>query len=295
MKPAAFKYFAPSSIREAVDYLETYGDEAKILAGGQSLVPIMNFRLGRPEVLIDINRIKELDYIKVINNGETRSIAIGALTRERSVELNPEIQEKCPVLSAAISNIGHVTIRNRGTIGGSLVHADPSAEIPTVMCALGGEFKAVGPDGERTLDCEEFFMTYLTTSLEPSELLVEVKVPILSDGTGWSFMELSRRVGDFAIAAVAVILMTEADGSCKQARISLGGVAPTPVRAEEAEERLAGRKITTDLIMEAGRLAIEATDAESDYHATADYRREMTRVLVQRALTQALGRVKKGE
>lgn len=295
MKPAAFKYFVPNSIKEAVDFLEQYGDEAKIIAGGQSLVPIMNFRLGRPEVLIDINKIKELDYIRDCADGEKEGLAIGALTRERVVELDPNVQKKCPILSKAISYVGHTTIRNRGTIGGSLVHADPSGEIPTTICALEGKMKVSGPDGERTLDCEEFFLTYLTTSLEPSDILVEVKVPVLPEGTGWSFVELSRRVGDFAIVAVATILLMDPDGTCGEARISLGGVAPTPVRAEDAEEILSGQKITPALVEKAGQLAIDATDAEPDYHATADYRREMTNVLVKRSLKEALDIAEKGD
>lgn len=291
MKPAAFEYFAPGGVNEAVALLERYEDEAKILAGGQSLIPIMNFRLGRPSVLIDINGLRQLDYIKE----EGSQLVIGALTRERALEQSLMIRRKCPLLSAAISHIGHVSIRNRGTIGGSLVHADPSAEIPTALCALEAEMKAVGPDGERHMTPEAFFMTYLTTSLEPTEILTEVRIPVLPEGTGWSFRELSRRCGDFAIVAVASVLQMDSDRHCRAARISLGGVAPTPVRSEEAEGILSGAEITEALIEEAGRLAVEATDAESDYHASADYRRAVTRVLVKRSLTEAWKRALGGE
>ena len=291
MKPAAFKYFAPDTINEALNLLDQYGDDAKIIAGGQSLVPIMNFRLGRPEVLIDINRIEDLSYIKE----EGDALLIGALTRERDVERSGLVREKCPIFADAISHIGHATIRNRGTIGGSIVHADPSAEIPTTLCALEGEVKVLGPSGERSVEAEELFLTYLTTSLEPTEILLELKIPLFSQKTGWSFMELSRRAGDFAIVAAAPILLTGDDGSCEEARISLGGVAPTPVRAEEAEDLLAGKEITEALIKEAGELAVESTDAESDYHASADYRRDMTRILVQRTLNEALNRINGGE
>ena len=291
MKPSAFEYFAPNTVKEAVGLLEKYEDEAKILAGGQSLVPIMNFRLGRPEVLVDINGIKDLDYIKE----EGEALFIGALTRERDLELSPLVKEKCPILAEAVSFIGHVPIRNRGTIGGSLVHADPSSELPTVICCLDGEMKVVGPSGERVLEPEEFFLTYLTTSLEPSEILVEVRIPTLPQNTAWSFVELSRRSGDFAIVGVATLLFMEDGGVCKEARIALGGVAPTPVRAEEAEELLSGQVITDELIKAAGEEAAEATETEPDYHASAEYRKDMARVFVQRGLREALSRVKGGK
>jgi 2-furoyl-CoA dehydrogenase FAD binding subunit len=291
MKPNAFEYFAPNTVKEAVGLLEKYEDEAKILAGGQSLVPIMNFRLGRPEVLVDINGIKDLDYIRE----EGEALFIGALTRERDLELSSLVKEKSPILAEAVSLIGHVPIRNRGTIGGSLVHADPSSELPTVICCLNGEMKVVGPSGERTLGPEEFFLTYLTTSLEPSEILVEVRIPTLPQNTAWSFVELTRRSGDFAIVGVATLLFMGDDGVCKEARIALGGVAPTPVRAEEAEELLSGQVITEALIKKAGEEAAEATETEPDYHASAEYRRDMARVFVQRGLREALSRVKGGK
>jgi 2-furoyl-CoA dehydrogenase FAD binding subunit len=290
MKPSAFEYFAPNAVEEAVALLEKYEDEAKILAGGQSLVPIMNFRLGRPEVLVDINGIKELDYIKE----EGGQLLIGALTRERDVELSPLVQERCPILADAVSFIGHVPIRNRGTIGGSLVHADPSSELPTVITCLNGEMKVVGPAGERTLEPEEFFLTYLTTALDPTEILVEVKIPALPQNAGWSFGELSRRAGDFAIVGVAILLFMDGGGICKEARIALGGVAPTPMRAEEAEELLSGQVITDELIEKAAQAAAEATETDSDYHASAEYRKEMARVFVKRGLREALNRVKGG-
>ncbi len=291
MKPIAFEYFSPGSVAEAIELLERYQDEAKLIAGGQSLVPMMNFRLARPAVLIDINGIKELDYIRE----EGDELVIGALTRENDLEKSPLVKDRCPILAKAISFIGHTPIRNRGTIGGSLVHADPSAEIPTAICALDAKMKIVGPSGERTLGHEEFFLTYLTTSLEPSEILMEIRVPVLPEKTGWSFMEISRRSGDFFIVAVSTILFMEDTGICREARISLGGVAPTPVRAEEAEDLLAGQELTETLMEEAGRLAIEATDAESDYHASAEYRRDLTRVFVRKTLKEALTTAKGGE
>lgn len=288
MKPCAFEYFAPDTVQEALALLDEH--QGKILAGGQSLVPLMNFRLGRPEVLIDINGIQELNYIR----REGDQLLIGALARERDVELSSLVREQCPLLAAAVSHVGHTTIRNRGTLCGSIAHADPSAEIPAAMCALEGTIKAAGPDGEATFTAEEFFVTYLTTALEANQIVVEASVPVLPAGIGWSFVEISRRSGDFAIVAVATLLFMN-QGACTEARIALAGVAPTPVRARAAEEALAGQTVTPELLAEASRLAIEATDAESDYHASADYRRDMTRVLVQRSLVEALARAQGGK
>jgi 2-furoyl-CoA dehydrogenase FAD binding subunit len=291
MKPSAFEYFTPSTVREAIELLRSHGDEAKILAGGQSLIPMMNFRVARPKVLIDINKIKELNYIRE----EKGELVIGGLTRERTLEVSPVVKKKCPILAEAISYIGHLPIRTRGTIGGSLVHADPSAEIPIIVCGLGGKMKVVGPSGERTLGADEFFMTYLTSALEAAEILVEVRIPILPVNAGWSFMEFSRRHGDFGIVAVASILYLENKELCRKASIALGGVAPTPLRAGEAESLLAGRVITEELIKEAGVKAAQATDPESDYHASAEYRKDMARVFTQRSLKEAWNKAKGGK
>jgi CO/xanthine dehydrogenase FAD-binding subunit len=291
MKPSAFEYFTPFTLPEAIELLQRHGDEAKILAGGQSLVPMMNFRVARPNVLIDINKIQELDYVRE----EKDELVIGGLTRERTLEVSPLVKKKCPILAEAISYIGHLPIRTRGTIGGSLVHADPSAEIPVVICALGGRMKVVGLSGERTLAPDEFFLTYLTSALEPGEILVEVRIPTLPANTGWSFMELSRRHGDFGIVVVASILFVENKEACRKASIALGGVAPTPIRAAAAEKILAGRKLTEELIREAGVKAAGATEPESDYHASAEYRKDMARVFTQRSLQEAWNKVKGGK
>jgi CO/xanthine dehydrogenase FAD-binding subunit len=291
MKPSGFEYFTPSTVGEAVELLQRHGDEAKVLAGGQSLIPMMNFRVARPKVLIDINKIKELDYIRE----EKGELVIGGLTRERTLEVSPVVKKKCPILAEAISYIGHLPIRTRGTIGGSLVHADPSAEIPIIVCGLGGKMKVVGPSAERILGADEFFITYLTSALEAAEILVEVRIPTLPVKAGWSFMEFSRRHGDFGIVAVASILHLEKKGVCRQASIALGGVAPTPLRAREAEILLAGRAITEELIKEAGVKAAQATDPESDYHASAEYRKDMARVFTQRSLKEAWTKAKGGK
>jgi CO/xanthine dehydrogenase FAD-binding subunit len=286
MKPTAFEYFTPSTVKEAIGLLKSEGDGAKILAGGQSLLAMMNFRAARPTALIDINKIKELDYIREEGN----EIVIGALTRERTLETSPLIEEKCPILAKAITHIGHLPIRFRGTIGGSLVHADPTAEIPIASVALGAKMKIAGLNGERVVNASEFFLTYLTSALEECEMLVEVRIPTFSQATtAWSYVDISRRHGDFAIVAVASILAMDKGGVCKEARIALGGVAPTPIRVKDAEAVLTGGKITDKRIEEAAVKAAESeeVDPDSDYHATAEYRRAMAKVLTQRGLKEA--------
>ena len=291
MKPSSFEYLTPKTVKETIGLLEQYGDEIKVLAGGQSLVPMLNFRVARPKFLVDLNGIRALEYIRE----ERGELVIGALTREWAVEKSPLVREKCPILPKAISYIGHLPIRTRGTIGGSLVHADPSAELPIMACALDAKMKIVGPAGERVLRAEEFFMTYLTSAMEAAEILVEVRIPVFAAQTGWSFMELSRRHGDFAIVAVASMLTMGEKGVCQKAKIALGGVAPTPIRARAAEDLLTGKPITEDLMAEAGIKAAEATDPESDYHASAEYRKDMARVYTVRSLKEAWNMIKGGK
>ncbi len=290
MKPNAFEYFNPGTVAEAVKLLEQYGDEGKVLAGGQSLIPMLNFRVARPRYLIDINGLKDLDYIRE----EKGELVIGALARERAVEKSALVQKLCPILPKAISYIGHVPIRTRGTFGGTLVHADPSAEIPVVATALGAKMKVAGPSGERVLGADEFFVTYLTSALEPSEILVEARIPAIPPKTGWSFMELSRRYGDFGIVVVAALVTLNDQGICQGANIALGGVFQTPLRAKAAEAVLKGQKITEALIAKAAETAAEATEPESDYHASAEYRKEMAKVFTRRALEEAWNLVKGG-
>ncbi len=291
MKPAAFAYEAPETVEEALALLERYGEGAKVLAGGQSLVPMMNFRLAQPEVLIDINGLAELDYIRLEDGPEVgRELAIGALTRQRTAELSPLVGEHCPLLAEALGHVAHAAIRNRGTVGGSLVHADPSAEIATVLTTLDGRVTLRGPAGERTLAPGDFLLGYLTTGLAPNELLVDARFPAIRPGARWGFLEFSRRQGDFAIAAVAAMLELDSGGVCTSARIGLGGVAPAPVRALAAERALVGRRIDGDAIDEAGRLAQEVCDTEGDYHASEQYKRNLAAVLTRRCLAQALER-----
>jgi CO/xanthine dehydrogenase FAD-binding subunit len=288
MKPASFEYHAPREIGEALTLLERYGDEAKILAGGQSLVPLLNMRLARAKAIIDINGIPELSYIREDNG----SLSVGALTRHRAIEKSALIRERCPLMAEAIRWVGHVEVRNRGTIGGSLAHADPAAELPLVVTALGGEMKLVGPQGARTMKAEEFFVTFLTTGLAADEILAEVSIPAWPPHTGYSFQEISRRHGDFAVAAAAVLLLLNKSRECENTSIVLGGVGATPIRAKRSEALLKGQKISRELIEKAGLLASEDCDPSSDVHGTADYRREIVKVLTRRALDEALARAK---
>ncbi len=287
MKPAAFAYHDPATTGEALALLAQFGDEAKPLAGGQSLVPLMNFRLARPAHVVDLNGVAALSYLQV-DHGMLR---IGAMTRQRAVERSPEVVVGWPLLREATACIGHVPIRNRGTVGGSLAHADPAAELPAAMAALEAEFVVRSTRGERTLRPTEFFLGYLTTALAPDELLVEVRVPPCPPATGWAFIEVSRRHGDFALVGVAALLTLDATGAIGEARLAFTGAAPTPLRAARAEAWLRGQAPTEAAFREAARLAAQELEPESDLHASADYRREVGGVLARRALLQAAARI----
>ncbi|MBV8084797.1 MAG: FAD binding domain-containing protein, partial [Chloroflexi bacterium] len=229
MKPAAFEYLAPSSVPEALDMLAGHASaEAKILAGGQSLVPLMNFRLARPSMLIDVNRLKELDYIRESEGW----LAIGALTRQRTIERSPLVAERCPILAEATRWIGHTAIRHRGTIGGSLAHNDPTAEYGLLAVLLGAEVVLRSASGTRVVPAADFLGPYMTTGLRPDELLTQVRWPVLAPGTRWQFQEFARRHGDFAIVAVAAVLL---DG---QVRLAVAGARPAPFRALAVEAAL---------------------------------------------------------
>ena len=287
MKPAAFEYFAPESVEEAVDRLNAHKDEAKVLAGGQSLVPLMNMRLARPAVIVDINKIRALDYIATT----PAALRIGALTRQRAAEISPLVAERCPLLRDALRFVGHVQIRNRGTIGGSIAHADPSAELTAVLVCLDGDVTAQGPRGTRTIPAVDLFVTYLTTALEGGEVLTEVRFPTLPPGAGWSWMEIARRHGDFALAGVGVVL-TMRGNVISDARIGLTGVGPIPVRASAAERLLTRRTPSEKLWAEAADAVRATVEPDGDIHASAEYRRHVSGVLVQRALREALTRVR---
>ena len=288
MKPAAFEYFAPSSMQEALVLLGEFKDEAKILAGGQSLMPLLNMRLARPQALIDINRIASHSYIRQENG----ALTLGALTRHREIETSPLVRGKCPILAEAAGWIGYPQIRNRGTIGGSLAHAHPAAELPAVVTALRGEIGIVGRTGERTVKAEEFFQGFFTVALEPNEILSAVRLPLWPESAGFSFKEFNRRHGDFAIAGVAALVSLNGKKECEASSIVLAGVNPTPLRAQRSETLLKGRKITREIIETAATLAAEDSDPPSDVHGSADYRRELVKVITRRALEEAVKRAK---
>jgi len=292
MKPPPFDYFAPATLEEAVALLEKHGDDAKVLAGGQSLVPLLNFRLVRPKCLVDINHIAGLDYIKE-SDGKLR---IGALTRHRAVETSPLVRQKNGLLFEAVQLIGHPAIRTRGTVGGSIAHADPTAELCAVMVALDGEIQAAGPGGRRrSIGWKDFFVTYFTTTLEPGEICAEVILPMLSPKAGWAFEEFAHRHGDFAIVGAAAVIEADAKNRCTQARLAISGAAPMPVRATTAEKFLQGQELTAKTLEEAGRHAAEQVEPDSDLHASAEYRQHLAAVMTTRALKRAVERLKAGE
>ena len=289
MKPAPFEYFAPLELQEALDLLERYGDEAKILAGGQSLMPLMNLRLARPGLIIDINRLSSLDTITVTPEG---GLTIGALTRQRALERSKIVQEQNPILAAAMPLIGHFQIRNRGTIGGSLVHADPAAELPAVSLLLGAEFLLRSKSAVRVVPAAEFFLSYLTTAIRPAELLTEIRLPKWPSGEAWAVQEIARRKGDFALIGVALRAELDAVETVQKAVIVMFGVDSKPLRMERAEAILKGRRISEAFLRELSGVVAEELQPDSDIHASAAYRKEVGGVLVRRALESALAKVK---
>jgi CO/xanthine dehydrogenase FAD-binding subunit len=291
MKPAPFEYFAPEKIDDAVELLSRHGEDGKILAGGQSLMPLMNLRLARPQVVIDINRVTALEYI---SQGADDELAIGALTRQRSLEHSTVVKDHNPLLAASMPLIGHFQIRNRGTIGGSLVHADPAAELPAVSLALGANFVVKSAHGERTIPAEEFFLGTMTTAIEPTELLVEVRFPRWRSGAGWAVEEVARRRGDFAIVGVVILLQLNGTGLCGETRIALFGGGDRPVRMVQGEKMLVGNPPGRDIFAEVAKVVAEELDPVSDVHASGQYRKEVGAFLTRRALQTALGRVRKG-
>jgi carbon-monoxide dehydrogenase medium subunit len=281
MKPGRFTYHAPRELDEALALLKEHGDEAKVLAGGQSLMPMLNFRLAQIEHLIDINRLGGgLDEARI----EAGKITIPALVRQRKAERSPEMARALPLLTAALRHVAHPQIRNRGTICGSLAHADPAAELPTVMTALDAKFTVASADGVRTLDATEFFQFHLTTALEPEELLLEVTVDAPPEGTYTAFREFAARHGDFALAGVAVTCGLDESGAVTGCRVVAAGVAPTPQRLTAAEGIATGSRLDDATLAEIEAAAREEIEPTSDIHASAVYRRRLTGALVKRAL-----------
>ena len=284
MKPAPFEYRRPASVDEALSILAEEGFGAKPLAGGQSLIPTMNFRLAQPAVLVDLSRLDELRGIETANGG----VRIGAMTRQVEVERSDLIRERVPLIHQIMPWIAHLQIRNRGTIGGSLAHADPASELPAAMLALDATFTLRGPGGERTVKAHDFHTGLFATALEPGELLTAIEIPDSPDRTGFAFEEVARRHGDFALVGACAAVTLDAAGACERATITLLSVGDGPVLAATACETLAGRRPTTDALREAAEAAATADiDPPGDIHASPDYRRQLTRVLTARALRRA--------
>ena len=289
MKPAPFAYHRPDTVDGALALLVEHGYDAKLLAGGQSLVPAMNFRLAAPAVLIDLNRIPGLDAIAEAGGG----VRIGAMVRQRAAERNPLIAARAPLVAETLPFVAHAQIRNRGTVGGSIAHADPAAELPAVMLALGARFHLRGPAGARAVTAGDFFTGLFGTALEPEEMLVEIEIPGAAPGTGFAFDELSRRHGDFALAGVTAAVQVDAGGRCTSARIALLSVGDGPVLAANAAAALQGQAPSDAAIRAAAHAAAQQDiDPPGDIHATAAYRRQITEVLVRRVLPRAFQRAR---
>lgn len=290
MKPPPFEYRSAASIEEAAAMLSAADGTAKLLAGGQSLVPMMNFRLLGVEALIDINKIPGLAFIEPDGESGVESegggLRIGALTRHHAVETSSLVRERFPVLGAAMDHVAHLAIRNRGTFAGSLSHADPAAEMPAMSLLLDARIKTASPGGGRTIDAGEFFTGALTTALEQDEIVTEIEFPALPPNTGWGFEEMARRSGDFAIAGAAAAITLE-NGAVADARIALMGVDDTPMRARDAEALLKGKTVDPDLISAAAESARDGVTPNTDLHGSADYRRHLVGVLTRRVLEAA--------
>ena len=286
MIPAPFDYVAPTSLDEAVRLLSEQPDEAKILAGGHSLIPAMKLRLAQPSVLIDIGRIKDLSYIRE----EGGQIRIGAMTTHHQLESNERLREICPLLSECAASIGDVQVRNKGTIGGSLAHADPAADWPAAVLALDAEIVAVGANGERTIPVANFFVDMLTTALQSGEILREIRIAAPPKGAGQAYLKAPHPASGFAVAGVAVVLARGREGKCESARIGITGVAVKAYRADAAERALAGATLDEQQIAAAAAHAADGVEANSDLYASADYRRQLAVVYTRRAIQAAASR-----
>jgi len=290
MKPAPFEYYAPTTVDEALERLAEHGYDAKVLAGGQSLIPVLNFRLAEPSVLVDLNNISELFYIQPADDGGLR---LGTMARHNQVERDPLVAERAPLVHETLPQIATPQIRSRGTFGGSIAHADPAAELPAVSVALNGRFKLRSQNGERWVAAKEFFIGMFATLLEPDELLVEVALPPFPPRTGWALLEIARRTHDFALAGVAVVVTLDNHERCQDARIVFLSVGDGPVEAHQAQAVLVGREPNSSVIAEAAHLAAYADiDPGNDIHASAEYRRHLAEVLSRRALEKAYERAR---
>jgi aerobic carbon-monoxide dehydrogenase medium subunit len=288
MKTAVFEYFAPTTLDETLELLHEHGDDAKVLAGGQSLMPLMNLRLARPKIIVDINRLSALNGVASTGDG---GLAIGALARQRAVEKSALVRQQNPLLASAMPFIGHFQIRNRGTIGGSLAHADPAAELPALAVLLGCEFSLTRKGDVRTVPAANFFLGYMATAIEPGELLTEICFPSWRPGTAWAIDEIARRKGDFALVGVTLRAELDGGGNIYDIAIVMFGVGGKPQRIESAESMLKGRRVDRGVLRELGGMVAEALEPDSDIHASAEYRKEVAGVLARRALESALARL----
>ncbi len=284
MKPPRFYYCAPHILDEALFLLDQNSEDTKVLAGGQSFVPLLNMRLAAPAYMVDINHISELNYIEQ----EDGYLAIGATVRQRQVERSALALTKHPLLVEVIKHIGHVQIRNRGTVVGSIAHADPAAELPALLTCLNGEVLVQSIHGERVIRAEEFFTGYLSTALEPGEMLTEVRFPVLTPQAGWAFLEFARRSGDYALVGAAAVLNRTPDDRCMSAHIAYLGIAGAPVRGHAIEVALAGTSLDEPVLDAAAEIASAlVSDDMGDVHATVEYRRVLTAELTKRVLKAA--------
>lgn len=290
MKPSKFEYHAPRALDEALEIFSRYLGEARVLAGGQSLVPMLNLRLLAPRALVDLNRIAELAYVEPAEG----MLRFGAMTRQRKIEFSGLVRERLPILQDALRWVGHLPTRARGTIGGSIAHADPSAELPMVLVALDGEVVVKSPRGERRIPADDLFRMFFTTSLAADEILTEVRIPLLPRGAGYAIEEFARRHGDFAVVGVTAVISREG-GRCTRARIATAGTGAAPARLRPAEEILEREGLGDAAIESAALKASELIEPTSDAHGSADFRRHLTRVLVARAVGRAIGNIKAGK
>jgi carbon-monoxide dehydrogenase medium subunit/6-hydroxypseudooxynicotine dehydrogenase subunit alpha len=286
MKPAPFEYERPEGLAEALAILAEHGDDAKVIAGGQSLVPLLNFRLARPERLVDLNHVTELAYIR----SEDGPLRLGAMTRQSALERSERVAAGWPLLDEAVRLVGHPQIRNRGTVGGSVAHADPSAELPAAFAALDAAFHVRSVRGARSLRWDELAVTHLTTSLEPDELIVEIEVPELPPLTGSAFVEFARRHGDFALAGAAALVTLTGEGACERAAIALLAAGPTPIRAAAVEEWLRGLVVDETVAAEAAKRAVAEIRPAGGIHGSSEFRRGLAEGMTRRALVLAAER-----
>ena len=289
MIPPSFEYLRPKTIPEAIAMLQQHGDAAKILSGGQSLIPMMKLRLARPAILIDINRISGLSHVKE----EDGCLKIGGLTREAELEASPLVRSKYPILADTTHVIADPQVRNLATVGGNLAHGDPANDHPATMIALGARVVANGPKGERIIPIEKFFLSLFTTALEPDEILTEIRVPIPPARSAGAYLKLERKVGDFATAAVAVQMTFDEQGACQKVGIGLTNVGATPVKAQKAEQFLLAKKLDDDAISQAAQLAADEAEPSADLRGPVEYKKGLVKELAKRALQLTRERVRK--